>query len=72
VNLEGRHAGVLADCAFVIGGLVDIDVDDRQGLPRPGVGRFEIRSRLHGGAYVGRKIGRRLDDEFQHAREEFW
>jgi hypothetical protein len=54
------------------GGLVDVDVDDRKRPPRPRVGRFEAGGRLHGGAHVRRQIGRRPDDEFEHAREEIW
>ena len=39
-DLECRHAGVLADRPFVLGGLVDIKSDDLQRLRRAGFGRL--------------------------------
>ena len=40
VDLEGRHAGVLADRAFVVDGEVDVLGDDRQRLRRAGALRL--------------------------------
>ena len=70
LDLEGRHAGVLADRAFVIDGQVDVLRDDRQRLRGPRARRLADERGLHRRADVGRQIGRGANDELQNAVEE--
>jgi hypothetical protein len=70
LDLEGRHAGVLADGTLAFGGLVDVLGDDGQRLSRLGAGLFARHRHLHGGAHVRRQVRGRLDDELHHAVEE--
>ena len=72
LDLEGRHAGVLADRAFAVDGEVDVLRDDRQRLRRARAGRLGVERRLHRRAHVGRQIGRGPDDELEDAVEEGW
>jgi hypothetical protein len=60
-----RHAGILADRTFVLGGHIDIRQDDVQRLCRLRGGSFRARGQRHGRAYVGWKIGGCLGDQFQ-------
>ena len=46
LDLEGRHAGVLADGALAVGRLVDVLRDDRQRLRGPRAARARPSSRL--------------------------
>ncbi len=64
VNGEGRHAGVLADGAFVFGRHVDVRGDDVQRLRSPRVGQLGAKRLAHGFAHVRRQIGRGLGYEF--------
>ena len=70
LDLERRHAGVLADGAFAVGGEIDVLRDDGQGLRRPRGVRLGAAGDFHRGAHIGRKVGRRSDDELKHAVEE--
>ena len=72
LDLEGRHAGVLADGAFALGGHVDVLGDDGERLGRLGAGRLRPHRGLHRGAHVGWEVRRRLDDEVEHGIEESW
>jgi hypothetical protein len=70
VDLERRHAGVLADGALVVDREIDVLRDDRQRLRRSRAGRLGDERRLHRRADVGRQIGRGSDDEVEDAVEE--
>ncbi len=72
VDFERRHARVLANRAFVLGRLIDVDTDDLECPFGPRVGRLDVPRHLHGSSHVGGQIRRRLDDELEHAVEEFW
>ena len=72
LDLEGRHAGVLADRAFLVGGLVDVLGDDRQRLRRLRASRSWsmatfIAARTSGGRSVEVRTTRR-----EHAVEKGW
>ncbi len=69
-DLERRHAGVLADGALAIRGEIDVLRDDGQRLRRARAFGFDAASRFHGRPHVWRKVGRRSNDELQHAVEE--
>jgi hypothetical protein len=70
VNLEGRHAGVLANGALVIAGEIDILGDDRERLGGAGAVGLGAPSVAHRGPDIGRQIGRRANDELQNAFKE--
>ncbi len=72
VHLEGRHSSVLADRAFALGGLIDIQRDDLQRLGRLRARLLGSHRTLHGRSNVGRQIGRRSDDQVEHAVEKPW
>jgi hypothetical protein len=62
---EGRHAGVLANRAFVVFSHIHVgnnDVERLRGLCPRG---FALGRDGHGGAHVGRQIGRGLRDQLQ-------
>ncbi len=63
LDLEGRHAGVLADRAFALGRLVDVLADDRERLRGAGAFGLLVHREPHRGANVRRQVGRGLDDE---------
>jgi len=70
LDLERRHAGVLADGPLAAGGLIDVLRDDRQRLPGTRGGRLGLQRQAHGLAHVGRQIGRGARDQLDHAVEE--
>ena len=57
LDLEGRHAGVLANRALDLDGLIDVLPDDGQRLLRARALVFLMQRVLHGGADVGRQVG---------------
>ncbi len=67
VDVERRHAGVLADGTFILLRHIDIGKDDIECLRGLRVGRFVIGGERHGSAHVGRQVGRSLGDEFEQA-----
>ena len=70
LDLEGRHAGVLADRPLARRRLIDVLRDDRQRLAAAGLRRLGGERRAHRRAHVGRQIGRGPGDELDHAVEE--
>ena len=72
VHFERRHAGVLANRAFDVRGLVDVLGDDGERPRRPAGRRFGCHRAFHRRAHVGRKVGRRPDDQVEHAVQEPW
>ena len=70
MHLEGRHAGVLADRAFLVDGEVDVLRDDVQRLrPTRALG-FGLHGVLHGRTDIGRKVGRGTHDQLEDTVEE--
>ena len=63
LDLEGRHAGVLTDRAFALGGLVDVLADDGERLRRARPFGLLVHRQPHRGADIRRQVGRGLDDE---------
>ena len=57
LDLEGRHAGVLADGALAGRGLIDVLRDDRHGLAGARRRRLGAERLVHRRAHVGRQIG---------------
>ena len=70
LDLEGRHAGVLADCALAVGGEIDVLRDDRERLRRLRAGRFRRAGLAHRHAHVWRQIGRGFHDEIEDRVEQ--
>ena len=70
VHLEGRHAGVLADGAFVVDARSMFCAMIVSACDGARAGRLGVERRLHRRAHVGRQIGRGPDDELQDAVEE--
>ena len=70
LDLEGRHAGVLANGPLAARRLVDVLGDDRQRLAGPGRLLFRGQRRRHGLADVGRQVGGGAGDELHDAVEE--
>ena len=56
--------------AFLVDRKIDVLRDDRQRLRGAGAGRLGSGRHLHGGANVGRQIGRGADDQLQDTVEE--
>ena len=70
LDLESRHAGVLADGALALCRLVDVLRDDGQRLGGAGAGLFRGAGALHRGSDIGRKIGGGLDNQLQDRIEK--
>src|SRR6185437_5819135 len=64
---ESRHARVLADRAFIVGGHVDVGCDDAERLRRLRARRFGAKRASHCLPHIGRQIGRSLSDQLYKA-----
>ena len=72
LDLERRHASVLADRAFALRRLIDVEGDD---VERPGgavAGRLGADGAGHRGTHVRRQVGRCSHDQREHALEQLW
>ncbi len=67
VNIERRHAGVLANGAGIVDGHVDVGQNNVERLGRLRVRHFVFGGDGHRCANVGRKIGGRLGNQFEQA-----
>ena len=72
LDLERRHAGVLADRPLARLGLIDVLCNHGQRLARPRPRRFGRKRQTHRRAHIGGQIGGRPGDEFDHAVEKGW